>query len=365
MTGLPLTLRPADRCHFDCVALGEVMLRLDPGEGRIRTARSFRVWEGGGEYNVARGLRKTFGWRTTVVTALPRTELGVLAEDLILAGGVDVSNILWREADPIGRDVRMGLNFTERGFGLRGALGVSDRARSAAAQLAPGEVDWDHLFGEVGIRWLHTGGIFAALSETTAAMTLEAVRAARRHGVVVSYDLNHRQSLWAAHPNPHAGQRVNREIAGLVDILIGDEYAYAACLGVDAGAARTHPADPAPFDALAKRLAGELPNVSVFAATMRDPLSASRNRWGAVAWSGGQRTEVEACEIDILDRVGGGDGFASGLIHGLSSGEDIPTAVRLGWAHGAIAMTTPGDNAMTSAAEVDALAKGAVRAIQR
>ncbi|MFC0633953.1 sugar kinase [Brevundimonas balnearis] len=334
------------------------MLRLDPGEGRIRTARSFEVWEGGGEYNVARGLRKTFGRRTTVVTALPRTELGALAEDLILAGGVDISNILWREADPIGRDARMGLNFTERGFGVRGALGVSDRARSAAAQLAPGEVDWDRLFDEVGVRWLHTGGIFAALSEETAATTLEAVRAAKRHGVVVSYDLNYRHSLWAAHPDPDAGRRVNREIAGLVDVLIGDEYAYASCLGLDAGPARTHPADPAPFDALVKRLTGELPNISIFAATMRDPLSASRNRWGAVAWSDGERAEVEAREIDILDRVGGGDGFAAGLIEGLIAGWDIHAAVRLGWAHGALAMTTPGDNAMTTAAEVRALADG-------
>ncbi|MFN3353612.1 MAG: sugar kinase [Brevundimonas sp.] len=354
---MTLVLRPADQCRFDCAALGEVMLRLDPGEGRIRTARSFQVWEGGGEYNVARGLRKTFGRSTTVVTALPRNELGALAEDLILAGGVDVSHILWREADAVGRDVRMGLNFTERGFGVRGALGVSDRARSAAARLAPGEVDWDRLFGETGVRWLHTGGIFAALSETTAQTTLEAVRAARRHGTAVSYDLNYRHSLWSAHPDPEAGRRLNREIASLVDVLIGDEYAYASCLGLDPGPARAHPADPAPFDALVGRLRG--------AATLRDPLSASRNRWGAAAWAGDERAEVPAREIDILDRVGGGDGFAAGLIHGLLSGQDIHAATRLGWAHGALAMTTPGDNAMTSAAEVRALAEGGSAAAVR
>ena len=362
---MTLTLRDPGTCRFDCAALGEVMLRLDPGEGRIRTARSFQVWEGGGEYNVGRGLRKTFGARATVITALPRNELGALCEDLILQGGVDVSHILWREADPIGRDVRMGLNFTERGFGVRGALGVSDRARSAAAQLRPDEIDWDALFGTEGVRWLHTGGIFAALSESTAATTLAAVRAAKRHGVVVSYDLNYRQSLWAAHPDPDAGRRVNRELATLVDVLIGDEYAYASCLGLDPGPARGHPADPAPFDALVARLRGELPHVSVFAATMRDPVSASRNGWGAVVWDGDVRAEVAPREIDILDRVGGGDGFAAGLIHAYLTGQGPEAAARLGWAQGALAMTTPGDTAMTSLAEVEALAAGGSAAAVR
>lgn len=360
-----LSLRDPHACRFDCVALGEVMLRLDPGEDRIRAASSFRVWEGGGEYNVARGLSSTFGARTAVVTALPDNALGALAEGLIRKGGVDVDHVLWRQADGIGRDVRMGLNFTERGFGVRGALGVSDRARSAAAQLAPGDIDWDRLFGEIGVRWLHTGGIFAALSEATAQTTLEAVRAAKRHGVIVSYDLNYRQSLWSAHPDADSGRRVNREIAALVDVLIGDEYAYASCLGLDPGPARAHPADPAPFDALVRRAGGDLPNVSIFAATLRDPLSASRNRWGAVAWAGDIRAEVEAREIDILDRVGGGDGFASGLIHGLLTAQDLQTALRLGWAHGALAMTTPGDNAVTSLAEVEALAAGGSAAAVR
>jgi sugar/nucleoside kinase (ribokinase family) len=222
------------------------MLRLDPGEGRIRTTRSFQVWEGGGEYNVARGLRKTFGMRTSVVTALPRNEMGALAEDLILQGGVDTAHILWREADGVGRNTRMGLNFTERGFGVRGALGASDRANSAASQMQPDEVDWDALFGGEGVRWLHTGGIFAALSESTAATTLAAIRAAKRHGVVVSYDLNYRASLWSSHPDPDAARRVNREIAGLVDVLVGDEYAFESCLGIGGPAQRPglcrHPA---------------------------------------------------------------------------------------------------------------------------
>ncbi|MFN3930150.1 MAG: sugar kinase [Brevundimonas sp.] len=358
-----LALRSAEDCRWDCVALGEVMLRLDPGEGRIRTARSFQVWEGGGEYNVARGLRRTFGLRTSVVTALPRNEMGALAEDLILQGGVDTSHILWREADGVGRNTRMGLNFTERGFGVRGALGASDRANSAASQMRPDEVDWDALFaspeeGGEGVRWLHTGGIFAALSESTAGTTLAAVRAAKRHGVVVSYDLNYRASLWSSHPDPDAARRVNREIAGLVDVLVGDEYAWASCLGVETDEARADPCDSRPFDRLVQRVAGDFPNVKIFAATLRDPVSASVNRWGAVLWAGGQRYETPTREIAVLDRVGGGDGFVAGLAWAVLAGRDPQAAVDYGTAHGALAMTTPGDNAMTSLVEVEAQVRG-------
>ncbi len=351
-------LRPAEDCRWDCVALGEVMLRLDPGEGRIRTARAFQVWEGGGEYNVARGLRKTFGLRTSVVTALPRTETGALVEDLILQGGVDASHILWREADGIGRDTRVGLNFTERGFGVRGALGCSDRANSAASQLRPDEVDWDRLFGDEGVRWLHTGGIFAALSTSTAQTALAAVRAARRHGTIVSYDLNYRASLWSSHPDPDAARRVNREIAGLADVLIGDEYACASCLGIETTQARVEPADSGPFDALVVRLAQALPNVQAFAATLRDPVSASTNRWGGVLWSEGRRYAAPVREVEILDRVGGGDGFAAGLAYAYLQGLGPQAAVDHGTAHGALAMTTPGDNAMTTLAEVRGLIEG-------
>lgn len=351
-------LRPAEDCRWDAVALGEVMLRLDPGEGRIRSARSFQVWEGGGEYNVARGLRKTFGLRTSVVTALPRTETGALVEDLILQGGVDTSHILWRDADGVGRNTRVGLNFTERGFGVRGALGCSDRANSAASQIRAEEVDWDSLFGGEGVRWLHTGGIFAALSADTARTALAAIRAAKRHGVIVSYDLNYRASLWSSHPDPDNARTVNREIAALADILIGDEYAFASCLGIETPERRSHPADSGPFDVLAQRLAADMPHVQVFAATLRDPVSASLNRWGGVLWTGGTRYETPVREIAVLDRVGGGDGFVSGLAWAFMEGLDAQAAVDYGSAHGAIAMTTPGDNAATSLAEVKALVEG-------
>ena len=357
MTELP-GLRPIEDCRWDCVALGEVMLRLDPGEGRIRAARNFRVWEGGGEYNVARGLRKTFGLRTAVVTALPRNEMGALAEDLILQGGVDTSHILWREADGVGRNTRMGLNFTERGFGPRAALGASDRANSAASQMRPDEVDWNALFGGEGVRWLHTGGIFAALSESTAETALAAIRAAKRHGVVVSYDLNYRASLWSSHPDPDAARRVNREIAEMVDVLVGDEYAWASCLGIETPGRRADPCDSDPFDRLVQRVAGDFPNVKVFAATLRDPISASVNRWGAVLWTEGRRYETPVREIAVLDRVGGGDGFVAGLTWALLCGLGPQAAVDHGAAHGALAMTTPGDNASASLAEVRAAVEG-------
>ena len=191
-----LDIRPRTACQFDLVSLGEVMLRLDPGEGRIATTRSFKVWEGGGEYNVARGLRRCFGLTTTVVTAFVDNPVGRLLEDLILQGGVDPSHIRWVPDDGVGRTSRNGLNFTERGFGVRAALGASDRGHTAASQMKPGEVDWDALFGKEGARWLHTGGIFAALSESSALVAKEAMVAAKKHGTVVSYDLNYRPSLW-------------------------------------------------------------------------------------------------------------------------------------------------------------------------
>lgn len=357
----PVNVPPAEGRRWDIAALGEVMLRFDPGERRVRNARSFDVWEGGGEYNVARALAKGFGMRATVATALPRNDLGLLCEDLIAQGGVGREHIVWRDWDGVGRNTRLGLNFTERGFGLRPALGVSDRANSAASQMRPGEIDWDRLFGEEGVRWLHTGGIFAALSASTAETAVEAVEAAKRHGVVVSYDLNYRASLWNAHPDPDAARRVNRKIAGSVDVMIGDEHGFAACLGLDfETGARMSGVDAGPFRAAAPAFARAFPNVKIVAATLREPTTAGRNDWGAVAWADGQVVEAEVRrDLEILDRVGGGDGFVSGLAWALMDGRDLQAAVDWGAAHGALAMTTPGDSSMASRAEVEALLKGA------
>mgnify|MGYP001154089158 CR=1 FL=1 len=359
---------PSEGRRWDCVALGEVMLRFDPGEGRIRSAREFRVWEGGGEYNVARGLRKTFGRPAAVLTALPRNEIGLLVEDLILQGGVDTSRIIWREYDEVGRNTRVGLNFTERGFGVRSALGVSDRGHSAASQIGPDEFDWETLFGAGGARWLHTGGIFAALSESTAQTALTAVRHARRHGVAVSYDLNYRASLWNSHPNPDAAREVNRAIAAECDVLIGDEFSFASCLGLaSGGVARVTPMDSAPADAACLRVFEAFPNLKLIAFPLRDARSATRNAWGGVlhARDGRRWRSLLRHELDILDRVGGGDAFVAGLIHGLLDGADLQRALDLGVAHGALAMTTPGDNAMASPDEVEAVMRGDGAAARR
>jgi len=357
-----LTIRPAAECRFDAVSLGEVMLRLDPGEGRIRTARQFRAWEGGGEYNVARGLRRAFGLRTAVVTALADNEVGRLVEDFILTGGVDASFVRWAKYDGVGRAVRNGLNFTERGFGVRGAVGVSDRGHTAASQLKPGDVDWDHLFGELGVRWLHTGGIFAALSESAAAAVVEAVTAAKRHGTVVSYDLNYRPSLWSHQGGQARAQEVNREIARHVDVMIGNEEDFIASLGFEVEGADENLSelDLDSYAAMIEQATNEFTNFAVVGTTLRTVRSASRNDWGAMAWSR-ETGVVHATHregLEILDRVGGGDSFASGLIYGLLEGEPLQTAVEYGAAHGALAMTTPGDTSMVTKAEVLRLAGG-------
>jgi 2-dehydro-3-deoxygluconokinase len=364
-----LNIKPASQCRYDVVSLGEVMLRLDPGEGRIRTARSFRAWEGGGEYNVARGLRRAFGLRAAVVTALADNEIGRLVEDFILTGGVDTSFIRWVPYDGIGRQVRNGINFTERGFGVRGAVGVSDRGNTAVSQLKPGDVDWDHLFGELGVRWLHTGGIFAALSESTAATVIEAVTAAKKYGTVVSYDLNYRPSLWKAIGGQAKAQEVNHAIAPYIDVMIGNEEDFTASLGfeVEGVDENLSALQIDSFAALIAKAAAAYPNFKVIATTMRTVRTASINDWGAIAWSPAtgvvQATHRE--RLEILDRVGGGDSFASGLIYGLLAGEPLQTAVQYGAAHGALAMTTPGDTTMANKAEVLKLAGGGGARVDR
>jgi 2-dehydro-3-deoxygluconokinase len=361
-------VRPAQECRFDLVSLGEVMLRLDPGEGRIRTARSFRAWEGGGEYNVARGLCRCFGMRTALVSAFADNEVGRLLEDLIRQGGVDTSFVTWVPYDGIGRSVRNGLNFTERGFGVRGAVGVSDRGHTAAGQLRPDDVDWDHLFGTLGVRWLHTGGIYAALSDTTPETVEAALAAAHRHGTVVSYDLNYRPSLWKAVGGKDRAQEVNRALARYVDVMIGNEEDFTACLGfevpgtdIDSGELES-----ANFRRMIDEVTKEFTNFKVVATTLRGVRTATVNDWGAIAWADGAFAEAtHRPGLEIMDRVGGGDSFASGLIYGLLTGKDLATAVEYGAAHGALAMTTPGDTSMASLKEVEALVGGAGARVQR
>jgi 2-dehydro-3-deoxygluconokinase len=365
---LPLELRPADACRWDLVALGEVMLRLDPGEGRIATSRVFRVWEGGGEYNVARGLRRTFGHRTAIVTALADNPVGRLVEDLMLQGGVDLSLVSWVPYDGVGRVVRNGLNFTERGFGVRGAVGCSDRGLTAVSQLRRGQIDWDRVFGRDGARWFHTGGIFAALSDTTPLVAREAMEAARRHGTIVSYDLNYRPSLWKSIGGQARAREVNRSLVPLVDVLLGNEEDFTAALGFEVEGLQPSldTLDPAAFGQMIDRVTTAYPNVRAVATTLRVARTATRNDWGAVCWQDGTLHQaIPRPDLEILDRVGGGDSFASGLIHGFLVGLGPEVAVEYGAAHGALAMTTAGDTSMATLAEVDALVAGQGARVQR
>ena len=363
-----LNIKPGGSGRYDLIALGEIMLRLDPGEGRVRTAREFKVWEGGGEYNVARGLRRCFGLRTAVCTAFADNDIGRLLEDFMLQGGVATEFIKWAPYDGVGRTVRNGLNFTERGFGVRGAIGISDRGHSAASQLKPGDFDWDHIFGALGVRWMHTGGIFAALSDTTPKLVLEAVQAARKHGVIVSYDLNYRPSLWKSIGGQRRAQEVNREIANYVDVLIGNEEDFTACLGFEVEGADEHLSrlDVTAFQKMIRQAVKAYPNFKVVATTLRAVKSATRNDWGAICWAGDQFYQApNRQDLEVLDRVGGGDSFASGLIYGLIQFDDPQKAVEYGAAHGALAMTTPGDTSRASLKEIEALVKGGSARVQR
>jgi 2-dehydro-3-deoxygluconokinase len=356
-----LKIKSKDGCRFDLVALGEIMLRLDPGEDRIHTARSFRAWEGGGEYNVARGLRRCFGMRTAVVTALADNAVGRLIEDFILQGGVDERFIKWVTDDGIGRAVRNGLNFTERGFGIRGALGVSDRGHTAASQLKIGDFDWETLFGKIGVRWFHTGGIFAALSETTPAVIEEAMIAARKHGTVVSYDLNYRPSLWKGIGGKPKAQEVNRRLAQYVDVMLGNEEDFTACLGfeVEGVDENLSALDVTSFEKMIGIAVKAFPNFKVTATTLRTVQTATRNDWGAICWANGKFYQAGMRKnLEILDRVGGGDSFASGLIYGFLTAGDPRKAVDYGAAHGALAMTTPGDTSMATVQEVEKIMAG-------
>lgn len=357
-----MQVKPASQCKYDLLSLGEVMLRLDPGEGRIHTTRSFQAWEGGGEYNVARGLRRCFGLRTAVATAFAENPVGRLIEDFILQGGVDVSLVKWLPFDGVGRQVRNGLNFTERGYGIRGALGCSDRGNTAASKLKKGDFDWEMIFGALGVRWLHTGGIFAALSETTPEVIIEAMQAAKKHGTIISYDLNYRASLWKAIGGKDKAQQVNKEIARYVDVMIGNEEDFTACLGfeVEGVDENLSELEVTSFQKMIERVLQGYPGFKATATTLRGVKTATVNDWAAICWVDGKFYQSKAYpNLEILDRVGGGDSFASGFIYGLMVLNDPQKAVEYGAAHGALAMTTPGDTSMATLAEVEKIVAGA------
>jgi 2-dehydro-3-deoxygluconokinase len=363
-----LNIKPEKECKFDILSLGEVMIRLDPGETRISRAREFKVWEGGGEYNVARGLKRCFDMRGAVVTAIVDNPVGRLLEDLIYQGGVDMSYVKWVNYDGIGRKTRVGLNFTEKGYGVRAALGCSDRGHSAASQLKKGDIDWEKIFGKDGVRWFHCGGIFAGLSETTPDVVIEAMKIARKHGSIISYDLNYRASLWKDIGGSEKAVEVNKEIAKYVDVMIGNEEDFTASLGFKVEGLDEHCSklDVSNFKKMIENAVKAYPNFKVVATTLRNAKTATFNDWGAIAYSGGQFEEAILREnLEIYDRVGGGDSFASGLIYGLLTGKTLNEAVNYGAAHGALAMTTPGDTTMSTLQEVEKAMKGGSARVAR
>ena len=365
---MTLTIKSKDNCRWDVVSLGEIMLRLDPGAGRVHTTRSFEVWEGGGEYNVARGLRHCFGLDAAVVTALADNPIGRLVSDLIYQGGVDQSHLKWVKYDGVGRSVRNGLNFTERGFGVRAALGCSDRGHTAVSQLKPGDIDWEEIFGNEGARWFHTGGIFCALSETTPLVARAAMEVAQRHGTIISYDLNYRDSLWKGIGGPERARAVNRELAPLIDCMLGNEEDFTAALGFDVEGLDEHHAklDVRNFQKMIERASAEFPNFKIVATTLRNARTATVNDWGAVCFYDHKLYQAPTREnLEIFDRVGGGDSFASGLIYGFLAGKGPQWAVECGAAHGALAMTTPGDTTMATLSEVEKVMKGGTARVDR
>jgi 2-dehydro-3-deoxygluconokinase len=365
---MAIQLRSENECKYDVVSLGEVMIRLDPCDERIHTTRSFRVCEGGGEYNVARGLKRCFGKRAAVVTSIPDNPVGKLLEDLMYQGGVNLEYVKWVPFDGIGRDVRVGLNFTEKGFGVRAAKGCSDRGHSAASQLKKGDIDWDRIFGKDGVRWFHTGGIFAALSDTTPNLVIEAVQAAKKYGTIVSYDLNYRPSLWKSIGGKEKAQEVNRTIAPYIDVMMGNEEDFTACLdlevpGLDEQISKL---DPGNFKKMILEAVKQFPNFQAVATTLRNAKTAGINDWGAILYTNGQFYEATLREnLEIFDRVGGGDSFASGLIYGLMEGKSGDQAVNYGAAHGALAMTTAGDTTTADLAEVEKVMAGGTARVDR
>lgn len=363
-----LKIKSKAECMWDAVALGEIMIRLDPADMRIRTARSFSVCEGGGEYNVVRGLKKCFGMDTAVVTGIVENDIGYLLQDLINQGAVDTRYIKWFPFDGIGRDARVGLNFTERGFGIRGALGVSDRANSAASRLKARDIDWNKIFKEDGVRWFHTGGIFAALSENTPEVIIEAAKSAKQAGSIISYDLNYRSSLWKAAGGSKRAIEVNREIARYVDVMIGNEEDFTAALGfsiegIDKNLSKL---DPENFKKMMDTCIKEFPNFKAVATTLRAVKTATLNDWGAILYYNDNfYTSRTINNLEIFDRVGGGDSFASGIIYGFLKDKSPQEIVEYGAAHGALAMTTPGDTTMASLKEVEKIMAGGSARVER
>ena len=351
-----LQLKPKTECRWDLVSLGEVLLRFCPGGARIHEARDFRVFDGGGEYNVARNLAKVFRQRTAIVTALADNALGRLAENLVCAGGVDASEIIWREADGTGEKTRNGIYFIERGFGLRSPASCFDRANTAVSQLVKGEIDWHAIFAEKKTRWFHTGGVFAGLSKTSPEVALEAMQIARKNQTIVSYDLNYRDSLWRNRGGREAANELNGELLKSTDVAFG-------VFDFDAKPASY---TDEKFRRAAEKMLADFPNLKIVVSTLRQVYSANRHDLTAVCFDGNRIYQArEYKNVEVFDRVGSGDGFAGGFIYGLLDGKDLQFAADCGTALGVLTMTAAGDNSSAQLSEVEDLINGTGAGVKR
>jgi 2-dehydro-3-deoxygluconokinase len=348
---------------IDVLALGALVHRLDPGAVPFRKASSCAIHVSGGEFNCAANLADCFGMRTAIATAMVEYPIGDLIAGQVRAMGVIPFYKIFPHDGVSGPN--MAAVYSDRGFGVRGPVVFYNRANEAAARLKPGDFDWNKIF-EGGIRWFHTGGIFASLSATTADLIIEAMQAAKAGGAVVSFDLNYREKLWRAAGSTDRAVAVLGRIVEHVDVLVGNEEDLQKGLGVQGPqVAATSKLDPSAFFDTIERVVKRFPNLKIVATTLREVHSTNRHGWGAVAWIGGQTCVSPTCELEVFDRVGGGDGFASGLFYGLLTGESPEQAVRLGWAHGALLTTFPGDTTMATVEQVQTFAKGGSARIQR
>ncbi len=356
-------LRIPEQGALDFLALGAVVCRLDPGVIPFRKATSYAVHVSGGEFNVAANLADAFGLRSGLATAMVDYPVGDLVADRVRSMGVTPYYRRFAHDGVTGPN--LATVYSDRGQGPRAPVVFYNRANEAAAQLKPGDFDWETIFG-AGIRWFHTGGIFAALSTTTGDLIIEAMQAARSAGAIVSFDLNYRPKLWQVSGGSDRAQRVLDEIVQYVDVLVGNEEDIQSGLGIHGPEVATEGAlDQAPFVEMISRVTERYPGIKMVATTLRDVASATRHRWSAVAWLDGRTMMAPVCDLDVYDRVGGGDGFASGLFYGLLSGATPEEALKLGWAHGALLTTFPGDTTMATLDQVRSFAAGGSSRIQR
>ncbi len=348
---------------LDFLSLGAMVHRLDPGVVPFRKARSAQIHISGGEYNVAANLADCFGLKTGIATAMVNYGIGELVQNRIREMGVKPF-FKYFEHDGV-RGPNIATVYSDRGYGVRPPVVFYNRSNEAAALLKPGDFDWNRIFAE-GVRWFHSGGIFAALSETTSQLIVEAMKAAHKHGIINSFDLNYRAKLWAPIGGLKKAQQVLAEIVENVDVLLGNEEDLQMGLGIPGPeVASASKFDTGPFFEMIEKVTQRFPNIKLVATTLREVKSSNRHHWGAVMWYDGRKFSTPKAELDVLDRIGGGDGFAAGLIYGLLSGREPEEALRLGWAHGALLTTFPGDTTMAKLAEVEAFAKGGSARVQR